>query len=71
MRSHATDSTLARTRLGHWAGVLNYACLGLVTGAIAWPGRGWSLLLAVASVATAGINLAAVASRYVAASRRT
>lgn len=69
MRSHAADATLARSRLGHWAGVLNYACLGLVTGAVAWPGRGWSPLLAVASVVTAGINLAAVGSRFATASR--
>src|SRR5262249_8060704 len=26
---------LSRSRLGHWAGVLNYLCLGVVTGAIA------------------------------------
>lgn len=69
MRSHAADSTLARSRIGHWAGVVNYACLGLVTGAVAWPARGWSPVLATASVVTAGINLAAVASRFAAASR--
>ncbi len=69
MRSHAADATLARSRLGHWAGVLNYVCLGLVTAAVAWPGRGWSPVLAAASVVTAGINLAAVASRFAAASR--
>jgi phosphatidylglycerophosphate synthase len=69
MRSSATDSTLARSRLGHWAGVLNYVCLGLVTGAVAWPGRGWSPVLTVASVVTAGTNLAAVATRFAAARR--
>jgi CDP-diacylglycerol--glycerol-3-phosphate 3-phosphatidyltransferase len=69
MRSRAADSTLARSRLGHWAGVLNYACLGLVTAAVAWPGRGWSPVLGMASVVTAGINLAAVATRFAAASR--
>jgi CDP-diacylglycerol--glycerol-3-phosphate 3-phosphatidyltransferase len=68
MRSQG-GGALARSRVGHWAGVFNYACLGLVSGAIAWPGRGWSPVLAAASVVTAGINLAAVASR-IAAGRR-
>jgi phosphatidylglycerophosphate synthase len=69
MRTQATDATLARSRLGHWAGVLNYACLGLVTGAVAFPGAAWSPVLAAASVLTAGANLAAVATRYAATIR--
>src|SRR4029453_17839082 len=47
---------LARSRVGHWAGVFNYACLGLVTGAIAWPGSAWRPILAAASAATGGGN---------------
>ena len=68
MWSHAPGA-LARSRVGHWAGVLNYACLGLVTGAIAWPGSAWRPILAVTSAITAGINLAAVASRIATARR--
>src|SRR5262245_60527633 len=68
MRSHG-GGALARSRVGHWAGVLNYACLGLVTGAIAWPGSAWRPILVVASAATAGINFAAVASRFAGARR--
>jgi CDP-diacylglycerol--glycerol-3-phosphate 3-phosphatidyltransferase len=68
MRPHA-GGALARSRVGHWAGVFNYACLALVTGAIAWPDSVWRPILAVASAVTAGINLAAVASRFAGAGR--
>jgi len=68
MRSPA-GGALARSRVGHWAGVFNYACLGLVAGSVAWPGHGWPPVFAAASVVTAGINLAAVASRFAVASR--
>ena len=34
----AVGPRLARSRLGHWAGVANYACLGVAAGAAAWPG---------------------------------
>src|SRR5262245_3908527 len=60
---------LARSRVGHWAGVFNYACLGLVTGAVAWPGSAWRPILVVASAVTAGINFAAVATRFAAVDR--
>jgi phosphatidylglycerophosphate synthase len=68
-RARPEGPQLARSRLGHWAGVLNYACLGLVTGAVAWPGAGWSPLLAVAAAVTASVNLAAVALRLAATAR--
>ncbi len=57
---------LARSRLGHWAGVANYACLGVASGAAAWPGPWWAPLLAGAGATTAGLNLTAVAARLVA-----
>ena len=64
VRSRVTAPTLARSRLGHWAGVLNYACLGIVTGAVAYPAAAWSGVLTGASFLTAGVNLAAVAMRF-------
>ena len=64
------ETALARSRLGHWAGVVNYACLGVVTGAVAWPGDRWRPVLEVAAAATAGLNLSAVGSRLAGALRR-
>jgi phosphatidylglycerophosphate synthase len=64
------EAALSRSRIGHWGGVLNYICLGLVTGSLAWPDAHWATVLAVASAATAGLNLAAVGSRLAAAGRR-
>lgn len=53
----------ARTRLGHAAGVLNYALVLLIAGAAA-PLRGpWMTLLEPASLAVVAVNLAAVLSR--------
>lgn len=54
---------LARSRIGHWAGVVNYACLGLACGALALPWSGWPTLLALAGAVTAAWNVAAVAAR--------
>jgi len=64
------ETVLARSRLGHWAGVLNYGCLGLVTGSLALPDERWATVLTAAAAATAGLNLAAVGSRLAAALRR-
>jgi CDP-diacylglycerol---glycerol-3-phosphate 3-phosphatidyltransferase len=64
------ETVLARSRLGHWAGVLNYVCLGLVTGSVALPDGRWAAILTGAAAATAGLNLAAVGSRLAAALRR-
>jgi CDP-diacylglycerol--glycerol-3-phosphate 3-phosphatidyltransferase len=68
-RAPSPGAGLARSRLGHWAGVCNYACLGLVSGSLALPGMVWPPLLMVAGAGTAAINLAAVATRLGAASR--
>jgi CDP-diacylglycerol--glycerol-3-phosphate 3-phosphatidyltransferase len=64
------ETALARSRLGHWAGVVNYVCLGVVTGSVAWPDDRWRLVLETAAAATAGLNLAAVGSRLAAGLRR-
>jgi phosphatidylglycerophosphate synthase len=53
---------LARSRVGHAAGVLNYALLGLVAIALAVPAR-WEGVLRVASLVTVAVNLAAVLGR--------
>ncbi len=71
LRRGAAGSQLARSRLGHWAGVLNYACLGLVTAAVAWPSTAWSPVLAAASAVTAATNVAAVALRLAAGTGTT
>jgi phosphatidylglycerophosphate synthase len=60
---------LARSRLGHWGGVLNYVCLGVVAGAVAWPGAAWSLPLGITALCTAALNLAAVGLRLAARAR--
>jgi phosphatidylglycerophosphate synthase len=68
-RAPPPGGRLARSRLGHWGGVLNYVCLGVVAGAVAWPGAVWSLPLTVAALATAAVNVAAVAIRLAARAR--
>lgn len=55
---------LARSRLGHAAGVCNYACVGLAAGSLAVPGPAWSTILPMSDVATVAVNLAAVAARW-------
>ena len=69
LRRSPSGAQLARSRLGHWAGVFNYACLGLVTGAVAWPSAAWPAVLTAASAVTAGANLAAVVLRLVPGTR--
>jgi phosphatidylglycerophosphate synthase len=56
---------LARSRLGHAAGVLNYALVGLVSGAVALPGPVWPVLLATGSALVVAANLGAVAARLI------
>lgn len=56
---------LARSRVGHWAGVVNWACVGVVAGALALPELIGPWLLDAAGVVTSAINLAAVGSRLV------
>jgi phosphatidylglycerophosphate synthase len=68
-RSSETASvSLARSRLGHAAGVLNYALVGLVAIALAWGAR-WEVFLWAAGVVVAAVNLAAVARRLVPSAR--
>lgn len=54
---------LARSTIGHWAGIVNWACVGVVAGAVALPALIGPRLLDVAGAATAAINLAAVGTR--------
>jgi phosphatidylglycerophosphate synthase len=65
-RLTAGDPTprLARSNLGHAAGVCNYACVGLAAGALAIPGPRWHGILAVSDATTVTVNLAAVAARW-------
>jgi CDP-diacylglycerol--glycerol-3-phosphate 3-phosphatidyltransferase len=65
MSRHDGPPRLARSRIGHWAGVVNWACVGVVTGALALPSLIGPRLLDVAGAATAAINLAAVGSRLI------
>jgi len=58
---------LARSRLGHGAGVLNYALTGVVAGAVALPAMPWRPVLAVGGALVVAVNLAAVLARLVAA----
>ncbi len=53
----------ARTRLGHAAGVLNYALTGLATVALAWPGVRRAAPLGAAGWLVATVNVAAVVTR--------
>jgi len=57
---------LARNRVGHVAGVLNYACLGVVCARLAWPGATPAIVLTAVELATIAVNVAAVVVRMVA-----
>jgi len=57
---------LARSTLGHLAGVLNYALTGLVAGAAALPAMPWRPVLALGSALVVAVNLAAVVARVAA-----
>jgi phosphatidylglycerophosphate synthase len=61
---------LARSRVGHAAGVVNYACLGLVCAELAWPRALPPPVLPTAELATVAINVAAVVVRAVGRTRR-
>ena len=65
-RAPPSGGGLARSRLGHWGGVLNYVCLGVVAGRVAWPGAWWEAPLGLTALATAAVNLAAVTLRLTA-----
>jgi phosphatidylglycerophosphate synthase len=55
----------ARSRVGHAAGVLNYALVGLIAGAAGLPGRAWRPILSLASTVVVAVNLAALLGRVV------
>lgn len=61
--SRAGGIRLARSRLGHRAGIANWACVGLVAGEAAVPGWPLDDLAFVAGAGVAAINMAAVAER--------
>ncbi len=53
----------ARSRFGHAAGVLNYALVLAIAGAVALPDAPWPMLLGAASVGVVGLNVGAVVAR--------
>jgi phosphatidylglycerophosphate synthase len=56
---------LARSAVGHAAGVCNWALAALVAGSVALPGSAWPSILGGAGLTVVGINLAAVLDRVV------
>ncbi len=56
---------LAHSRVGHAAGVLNYALAGLLAAAPALPDPSWPPILRLAGHAVAAVNLAAIVVRLV------
>jgi phosphatidylglycerophosphate synthase len=56
---------LARSRIGHAAGIANYALVAGVAGAAAWPAVPWRPLLVAASVVVVGLNLTAALGHFV------
>lgn len=65
-RTQPSGGGLARSRLGHWGGVLNYVCLGVAAGTVGWPHPDWAAPLTAVGLLTAGVNLAAVTLRLTA-----
>jgi phosphatidylglycerophosphate synthase len=63
--THAGTWRLARSRVGHAAGVANYSLAGLIAGALALPHPAWALVLRVASLGVVALNVAAVVARVV------
>ena len=62
---HGVGRGRSRSGVGHAAGVVNYACLGLVCGRLAWPEAVPLAALATAELATIAINFGAVVERMV------
>lgn len=59
----AGELRLARSPLGHVAGVVNWAGAGVVTAAVAWPASPAARLVPAACVAIVAVNVAAAAER--------
>jgi phosphatidylglycerophosphate synthase len=53
----------AYSRVGHWAGICNYALVGFLAGSVALPGSIWDALLPPGSAVVVALNLGAVAMR--------
>ncbi len=53
----------AFSAVGHWAGICNYALVGLVAGSTALPGSAWPAILALGSTVVVALNLGALALR--------
>jgi phosphatidylglycerophosphate synthase len=54
---------LARSRLGHAAGVMNFLCVGVVAARDLLPATPWLWLTALAATATVALNAGAVGRR--------
>jgi len=54
---------VARSQIGHAAGVVNYAASGIVVGAVAWPTSISPALVPIASAGVVLVNVAAVVER--------
>jgi phosphatidylglycerophosphate synthase len=54
---------LARSGIGHAAGVLNYACLGVVCAGLAWPESVPGIAPPIVELATVATNVGAVVMR--------
>jgi phosphatidylglycerophosphate synthase len=59
----ARTVVLAQSRLGHVAGVANYAVAGLAAAAVAVPAAAWSAVLAGTGGLVVALNLGAAAAR--------
>jgi hypothetical protein len=60
---HAPGVHLARSGVGHAAGVMNYLCVGVIAARDVLPSTTWTALVALAAAATLVLNAAAVGAR--------
>jgi phosphatidylglycerophosphate synthase len=64
-RSRATGGpTRAYSAIGHWAGICNYALVGLLAGSVALPAPAWAPVLALGTGVVVALNVAAVVLRF-------
>lgn len=61
----------AYSAVGHWAGICNYALVGLLAGSVALPAPVWAPLLGLGTGVVVALNLAAVVLRVRDARSRT
>jgi phosphatidylglycerophosphate synthase len=62
-KSHDPAGSLARSRTGHAAGVINYACLGMVCVGVAWPDGVPVMAPPIVELVTVATNVGAVVIR--------